>query len=275
MLNITPTYSLADISIIPCELTDIESRKECNCMCESLEGTRETLPIVVAPMSCNYTGLQDADIYASEGINVVIPRTVAFEERLKTCKTYMTAFSLKEAESILEYQFASGDWPEKIFMCIDMANGHMKKQVNVGNKLREKFGKSLVLMGGNIANPKTIRYYKNFDYLRVGIGGGAACFVKGTLVTLANGEKKDISDIREGDIIKTKSGNYPVANLINKKVSKTYTINNKVTCTEDHRFFVINKKDKELVNEENLNQFGYYVEAKDLNKDIHLLVKIT
>ena len=175
MLNLTPTYSLADISIIPCELTDIESRKECNCMCESLEGTRETLPIVVAPMSCNYTGLQDADIYASEGINVVIPRTIAFEERLKTCKTYMTAFSLKEAESILEYQFASGDWPEKIFMCIDMANGHMKKQVDVGNKLREKFGKSLVLMGGNIANPKTIRHYKNFDYLRVGIGGGAAC----------------------------------------------------------------------------------------------------
>ena len=71
MLNLTPTYSLADISIIPCELTDIESRKECNCMCESLEGTRETLPIVVAPMSCNYTKLiEDVKwLLSSLGIN--------------------------------------------------------------------------------------------------------------------------------------------------------------------------------------------------------------
>lgn len=274
MLNLTPTYSLADISIIPCELTDIESRKECNCMCESLEGTRETLPIVVAPMSCNYTGLQDADIYASEGINVVIPRTVAFEERLKTCKTYMTAFSLKEAESILEYQFASGDWPEKIFMCIDMANGHMKKQVDVGNKLREKFGKSLVLMGGNIANPKTIRHYKNFNFVRVGIGGGAACFSGDTKIRLSDGREKNISDVCIGDFVKTKSGNYKVTNVIVKESNEILTINKKVTCTKDHKFFVINKKDKELVNESNLNQFGYYVEAKDLNEDIHLLVKL-
>ena len=85
----------------------------------------------------------------------------------------MTAFSLDEAQYILEYVRTD----KKIYMCIDIANGHMIRQIELGKKLKEKFGRKLVLMGGNIANPETYLEYDKagFDFVRVGIGGGAAC----------------------------------------------------------------------------------------------------
>ena len=206
MLKTTPLYSLADISIIPCDITHIESRKECDCMCDSLEGTRRTLPVIVAPMSCNYQNFGDAGIYLDSGVNVVIPRTFDIKERLKTCKEYMTAFSLKEAEYLEGPEIKVSDYP-KLFVCIDTANGHMLKQIIVGNKLREKFGDRLVLMGGNIANPETIEHYRQFDYLRCSIGGGSACLTS------------------------TQTGtHYPMASLISelKKIKNTKGVRTKI-----------------------------------------------
>ena len=205
MLKTTPLYSLADISIIPCDTTYIESRKECDCMYQSLEKTRATLPIIVAPMSCNYQNFSDAGIYIDSGVNVVIPRTFDFKERLKTCKEYMTAFSLKEAEYLASPEVNTYDFP-MLYVCIDMANGHMHKQIIVGDDLRNKFGDKLVLMGGNIANPETIKHYRNFDYLRCSIGGGSACLTStqtGTHYPMAS-LISELKKIKDSEGIKTK-----------------------------------------------------------------------
>ena len=179
MLNKETLYSLADISIIPCVTTDILSRKECNPYREDLEGNKDTLllPIIVSPMSCNWTkGISDAGIYRESKINVVVPRTIDLNTRLHTMETIMTAFSLKEAQYILENDSWTKDL-EKLSVCIDMANGHMEHQIILGKRLKEKFGDRLVLMGGNIANPKTYLEYDEagFDYVRSNIGGGNAC----------------------------------------------------------------------------------------------------
>ena len=179
MLNKEVLYSLADISIIPCVTTDIISRKECYPYQPDLEGNMESslLPIIVSPMSCNWTkGISDARIYRENKINVVVPRTVDLNTRLHSMETIMTAFSLKEAEQILKDEEWTKD-VERLNVCIDMANGHMTHQIELGKKLKEKFGERLKLMGGNIANPKTYLEYDKtgFDYVRSGIGGGSAC----------------------------------------------------------------------------------------------------
>ena len=60
------------------------------------------------------------------------------------------------------------DIDEPIYVCIDIANGHMKKLVDMCKRAKEKYGDKLVIMAGNIANPET--YYKyaeaGIDYVR-------------------------------------------------------------------------------------------------------------
>ena len=176
-------YSLADISIIPCSTTKITSRSNCIINVPSIhDGFKIKLPVIVSPMSCNFQDASSeeecAKIYDDAGVNVVIPRTVDFTKRLELCKEWMTAFSLSESKSIPTYIKPEELSEEQhINICIDMANGHMEDQINTGKELKKLYGKQIKLMGGNIANPGTYRYYSDaeFDYIRVGIGGGNAC----------------------------------------------------------------------------------------------------
>ena len=259
-LNKEPLYSLADISIIPAITTDIRSRSECNPRQPDIEGDQNSLllPVIVSPMSCNWVGgISDAGLYRQAGINTVIPRTIDLNIRLHSFENTMTAFSLEEAQYILE----NVEIPGKAYICIDIANGHMLHQIYMGKGLKEKFGDRLVLMGGNIANPKTYLEYDNagFDFVRVGIGGGAACFVSGTKILMGDGTEKPIEEVVPGDIVQTKNGTGTVTELMDKVVDELVEVNGKITCTPDHKF---------LTTEEG------YVEAKNLTKGLHTLVTI-
>lgn len=260
MLNKEPLYSLADISIIPAITTDIRSRSECNPRQPDIEGSPDSLllPVIVSPMSCNWVGgISDAGIYRQAGINTVIPRTIDLNIRLHSFENTMTAFSLDEAKYVLE----NVEIKEKGFMCIDVANGHMTHQIELGKRLKEKFGDRLVLMGGNIANPKTYLEYEDagFDFVRVGIGGGAACFIPGTKILMEDGTEKPIEEIVPGDMVQTKGGLVMVTGLIDKMVDKLAEVNGKITCTLEHKF---------LTEEEG------YVEAKNLMTGLHTLLTI-
>ena len=174
MLRTRTLYSLRDISTIPTRVSSIESRRECDIYRENIEKSGiPRLPLIVAPMSCVLNG-ENWKEFHGERINVVIPRTTPFDTRLKFMETVMCAFSLQEAKQIL-----ISPYPEnrKLNVCLDMANGHMLAQLQLGESLRKRWPESLVLMGGNIANPETYAEYvkAGFDYVRVGIGGGAGC----------------------------------------------------------------------------------------------------
>ena len=129
-------------------------------------------------------------------------------------------------------------------------------------------------MAGNIANPDTYYEYAKdgIDYVRCGIGGGSACFVAGTKVTMANGTKKNIEDIDVGEQVKTIYGDQKVISTFKKETNSTIVINNQVECTPDHKFLVINKKDKDKITENNLSEYSFYIEAKNLTSD-YLLVE--
>ena len=273
-LNKNPLYSLADISIIPCVTTTIESRSQCHCLTSGIEeNAPERLPVIVSPMSCNYTKLiEDVNAYTDCGINIIIPRTVDLEERKRLCNTWMTAFSLKEAEMLLE-ETLSGN----INICIDMANGHMEKQLVVGSQLRKKYGDRLKLMGGNIANPETyLEYVKaGFDYLRVGIGGGNACVLEGTLVTMADGSKKRVEEIQLNEEILTKKGPHKVVDKTVRKTDRYFKINEEICCTQDHEFFVIKSSDiADALMFGNILDYGEWVPAFNLKKEDYRLIKM-
>ena len=90
-----------------------------------------------------------------------------------------------------------------------------------------------------------------------------------------DGSQKNIEDVNIGDKVLTIDGsNQKVENTLRFKTNKKLvTINKEITSTEDHKFFVINKSDKDIVNEKNLEQYGYWIEANKLDKNLHLLIK--
>lgn len=181
-----------DITIVPEELTDICSRSQCNPYDED-----GYLPIFASCMS-SVVSIENAGDFNAARIRVVIPRSYSVDERLKYLfenEGNFVAFSLNEARDIFinraeeleielkitkryvhkyaEYRVA--DMPIRV--CIDLANGHMKCLLDLVKELKAKYGDSMLIMTGNIANPKTYADYEKagVDYCRVSIGTGNVC----------------------------------------------------------------------------------------------------
>jgi tRNA-dihydrouridine synthase len=66
---------------------------------------------------------------------------------------------------------------EHVYICIDLANGHMSTLLKTIKDIKNKYGDKVVIMSGNIANPATYEDYEKVgcDYVRCGIGGGSGC----------------------------------------------------------------------------------------------------
>lgn len=159
-------YNLDEITLIPAFQTSIESRKECNTRYEN------KLPIFISPMSCL---INETNIDKFEDFNIIIPRTIPWETRLRHLKEERwVAVGLEEAELLLKLtnlKFIP-------HICIDQANGHMTKLLTLCATLKHTFTKNgIKIMTGNIANPNTYRKYCNagIDYVRVSVGTGNAC----------------------------------------------------------------------------------------------------
>lgn len=274
--------SYADLTIIPAVISDVDSRKECNIFYED-----GNLPIFAAPMM-TVVNEHNYKIYKDNKINVILPRTIKYKERIDFLKNgEWVSFSLKEFKRLFCY--LPEDPVQNIFevekgktykVLIDMADGHMHslyKTTFEAKRIAKNYGYELIIMVGNIANPETYRWICEntyVDYVRLAIGSGANCFVDGTKIKMKDGTEKNIEDIQLGDEIKILSNkSQKVLSTIRYKVNKVCNINNEIKCTDNHKFFVINKKDKDIVNEQNLMKYGYWVEANQLNKDLHLLVK--
>ena len=270
-----PKYCLQDLSVVPAVISKIDSRSECNPFTHD-----KKYPIFCAPMNC-VTNENNYDIWESERVQPILPRTVNYDTRIAFLKSgSWVALSQKEFEKL----FADKTKPFYTNMtykvCIDTANAHRKSiydSVNKAKKIASDNGYELIVMVGNIARPDTYRWIcenAKVDYVRLNIGSGKGCFVEGTKITTKTGYK-NIEDVLVDDEVLTIDGTYqPVENIIsfNKKKS-LIKINNDITCTDNHKFLVINKEDKNVCNEDNLEKFGYWVEAKQLNPEKHLLIK--
>lgn len=157
-------------------------------------------------------------------------------------------------------------------ICIDAPNFYIDKAFEVLKHCRESFPES-VIMCGNIASSDICHKLLDYaDILKVGIGSG--CFHGDMLIQTDNGLKK-IKDISLNDKVLTHTGKYQ--KVINKFIFNTheeYVKINNIECTPNHKFFVCNKKDKDVITEENYLKYCFWVEAQDLDKETHLLLKI-
>lgn len=161
-------YGLDDITIIPSVVTYIEHRGDCSV------NYQETgmLPLFTAPMA-SVINDKNWELYANQQINTIIPRTIGYDTRLKLCDKTFVAMGLDELDEFVKESELKGT----VKICLDIANGHMKKAIDLCFKAKEKFGDKLILMAGNIANPDTyIEYAKTgVDYIRCQIGQGSCC----------------------------------------------------------------------------------------------------
>lgn len=177
MLKKEVLYSLADICIVPAVLTNIKSRSECNPFRKGINLTRDSAPVyyplITAPM--DFVTQENIHEFEKVGVSIIIPRVKlnSFERRIELMENYFCAFSLEECQKLVDSDLNTHT--QRIL--IDIANGTMEDEVEMGKKLRKRFGEGLYLMGGNIGHPLTYLLYDQagFDYVRVGIGDGAGC----------------------------------------------------------------------------------------------------
>lgn len=205
-------YSLDEFCIIPSYTTEISSRSECNIFYNN-----NKLPIYVAPMS-SLVDESNYEKFDHMGLNVIIPRSVDFDKRFDMMKCgCMVAVGLNELEHLYQRfstsKIQEGELQYIPHICLDQANGHMQKSMELCESIKKLLGYDKVyIMVGNIANPETYMKWANIgvDAVRLGIGGGSVCttsvltgihYPMGSLIKECNDLKYTIAN----DIIITKT----------------------------------------------------------------------
>ena len=158
-------------------------------------------------------------------------------------------------------------------LCIDVANGYIPNLLSFVKKIREQYP-SLAIMVGNVVTGDMVQdlILAGADMVKIGIGPG--CFTGDMKVQTKDG-LKCIKDIEENDEVLTHTGEYhKVLNEFcyndHKKIIKI----NDIECTSNHQFYVIEKSDKNKINDENYFQYAKWISAEDLDENKHLLLKI-
>lgn len=170
-----------DITIVPERITNICSRSACNPYDE--EGY---LPIFASCMS-SVVSIENTGEFNAAKIRTVIPRSYPLSMRLEYLfknEGNFVAFSMAEAQDVFVSEEGIDKFLRKgvlnrlpVRICIDLANGHMRCLLDLVKSIKGKWGKNIVIMTGNIANPETYRDYEEagVDLCRVSIGTGNVC----------------------------------------------------------------------------------------------------
>lgn len=187
-------YELRDVAIVQAEISDIDSRGDVNPKTEILNKYDEKLPVFVAPMATVID--RENWQYFTPYFTPVIPRSAYsdsiedFQTRVSVARYAFVSFSLKEAERMTHnniknlteecrilYSCATQHQCSKVHICIDIAQGTMRKMFNVCKELKKQLGDHIVIMAGNIANPNAYKHYCEYgiDWVRVSVGTGSRC----------------------------------------------------------------------------------------------------
>ena len=166
-------YELSDVNIVQADISFINHRAECNPYVKFPNMDNDFYPVIVSPMG-SVTNEYNYKTWLNEKFMCVVPRTVDVEKRLEIMYEAFASFSLNEAEDILRFV----DLKDRTaYVCIDIAHGTMNRLYEVCKDLKQHYGQQMIIMAGNVANPKAYIYYANIgiDYLRACIGTGSRC----------------------------------------------------------------------------------------------------
>lgn len=166
-------YGYNDLCIVPSETSSVTSRQEC------FEYYKDgNLPIFASPMS-SVVNISNFNLWESNNIIPVLPRNIHYDVRLDYLKDgKWVALSLTEFETLfINNDKFMNSTSNIVKVCVDLANGHMDKLINMCKEAKHKYKDNLIIMTGNIANPKTYETYceAGIDFVRCSIGSGSCC----------------------------------------------------------------------------------------------------
>jgi IMP dehydrogenase/GMP reductase len=266
-----------DVLLVP-QYSDIESRKVLTTSNQLDDKTTLYLPIISSPMD-TVTEVDMAATIDTHGGLGIIHRYNSPADQAKLVRRA----KLKDTTNVGAAIGVTGDYLERAqalveeganVLCVDVAHGHHSMMKTALGELRKVLGGSVHLMAGNVATGEGARDLANWgaDSVRVGVGGG--CFTAGTLVRTTKGDKP-IEQVEVGDEVYTHTGNIrPVVDTLSFDRDEELAVINGIECTMNHEFYVVNKADFDLITDENIGDYAYWIEAEHLDKSKHLLVEV-
>lgn len=165
-------FDFDDILIEPEMHTGILSRKKVDVFDE-----KQMLPLFTAPMD-TVIGMENYSVFNSHKIYSIIPRKNEYTLMdVSIDPKVWFSYGLDDFKKIFIDNRANIGLCEKAYALIDIANGHMNIVKELVEQSKEIYGRSLVIMVGNCANPYTFLSLASAgaDYIRMGIGNGAGC----------------------------------------------------------------------------------------------------
>lgn len=272
------TITFGDVLLEP-QYSDITSRKEVS-LSTPLDDLRKLqIPIIASPMD-TVSEWRMASSLSSMGGMAIIHRYNSIEEQAEQVKT---ALAVPGCSLVGAAVGVSGDYIERAsecygagarVICIDVAHGdHVLMKTAIGS-LRDLLGMNIHIMAGNVATLEGFNRLADWgaDSIRVGIGGG--CFTPGTLVRTENGDKP-IEQVRLGEMVLTHTGElHKVVDTMTFQRDEEIYIINGVESTSNHEYYVVKKEDAGLVNENNIQDHAFWIEAEHLDKEKHLLIEL-
>ena len=216
----TVGYELRDVAVMQAPVSFCNHRGDVNPFINVCD--REVYPIFVAPMA-SVTDQNNYKVWIENKLTPVVPRSVqksennpnglTFDERMEIAKETFVSVSLKEAQNELynyldvsEYGSLAYTW----YICIDIAHGTLSELYDICKKLKSEYGKHIVLMTGNVANPSAYSFYADagIDWMRATIGSGSRCtssanvsihYGTATLLDQLNEERKAYAHSHNGN----------------------------------------------------------------------------
>jgi len=182
--NITETYSFTydDISLLPDQISAVESRANCDTSADFL-GVKLDVPIIGSPMNTVCGGKMAkalADLKCLGVIhrfNTIEEQIAEFEQNdLKDSELKSAAVGINKKIDIDRLKKLA-DYGIKI-MCVDIANGGSKMIESYLNDIQNIISQyKLKIIAGNVASAETTKFLIDLkvDAIRVGIGNGAMC----------------------------------------------------------------------------------------------------
>jgi IMP dehydrogenase/GMP reductase len=272
------TITFGDVLLEP-QYSDITSRKEVS-LSTPLDDLRKLkIPIIASPMD-TVSEWEMASSLSSMGGMAIVHRYNTIEEQANQVKT---ALSVPGCSIIGAAVGVSGDYIERAsecygagarVICIDVAHGDHAMVKTAIASLRDLLGMNIHIMAGNVATLEGFNRLADWgaDSIRVGIGGG--CFTPGTLVRTENGDKP-IEQVRLGEMVLTHTGElHKVVDTMTFQRDEEIYIINGVESTSNHEYYVVKKEDAGLVNENNIQDHAFWIEAEHLDKEKHLLIEL-
>lgn len=167
--DLSLTYD--DISLVPCDISEIKSRKDVNTVTNFLE-KKMLIPILSSPMD-SVTGVEMAETLHDLGCIGIINR---FDSSLgqvyqnEEHKISAVSISLAHDEESIE-KFAERGY----IICIDTANANNKMVLQKCESIKNKYNIKVIV--GNVAQGASLSALADAgaDAVRIGIGGGSVC----------------------------------------------------------------------------------------------------